>query len=372
MKNFRKNHILNILKTFEKVRCPLDLFLSKYFRDKKSIGSKDRKIISEKIYKLIRWRGLIDYFSKKPLSFENRLKALEEINFEKAIKDQKIPSHIKVSFPKKYFNKIEEQYGVQKTLEICLISNTKAPTTIRINPLKTTRDFLLKAFEEYKISKCLNSKYGIVFHKKINFFALSEFKEGLFEMQDEGSQIVASLMEPSKKDKVLDFCAGSGGKTLAFAHKMENKGQIYLYDIRESSLLNAKKRLKRAGIQNFQILKKSNFKKFKNKMDWILLDVPCSGSGTLRRNPDMKWKFEIDSIEDLKEKQRSIFEEAFPLLKEEGYILYATCSIFKEENEEQIKYFLENYPLKEIKQAFWLPEENGKDGFFASLLQKDL
>ena len=98
MKNFRKTHILNILKTFEKIRCPLDLFLSKYFREKKSIGSKDRKIIAEKIYKLIRWRGLIDYFAEKPISFENRLKALDEINFEKVLKDPKIPPHIRGDF----------------------------------------------------------------------------------------------------------------------------------------------------------------------------------------------------------------------------------------------------------------------------------
>jgi 16S rRNA (cytosine(967)-C(5))-methyltransferase len=374
MQNFRHYHLLTILNTFDTSTLPLDVFLSKFFRAHKSLGSKDRSYICETLYTLIRWKGLLDYLCEKPLTWEKRLQALETLNLEEIKKDSTIPLHIRVSFPKFFVDKLLKFFGEQKTMDFCLTSNLSAPTTIRINPLKTTRDFLLTQWKEkYPIFPCEHSEYGIVFKKRVNFFELQEFKEGLFELQDEGSQIVATHMQPKPGQHVLDFCAGSGGKTLAFAHLMEKKGQIYLYDIRNHALLQAKKRLKRAGIQNAQFLDKEKLKKkgLLQRMDWVLLDVPCSGSGTLRRNPDMKWRFDPEMVDRLVIQQREIFDQAIKYLAPQGKIVYATCSVLPEENQEQIGYFLKKYSLKLADLPFFtFPQQDGMDGFFAAVLTR--
>jgi len=204
-----------------------------------------------------------------------------------------------------------------------------------------------------------------------NFFATEEFKQGLFEIQDEGSQLIALLVGAQPKQQVFDYCAGAGGKTLAFAPNMHSQGQIYLHDIRAHALLQARKRLKRAGIQNAQIINDDSPKlpKLKKKMDWVLVDAPCSGSGTLRRNPDMKWKFDDAMITRLVGEQRKIFERALSFMSPEGRIVYATCSIFPEENQNQIDHFVKTYNLKiEGKPFISLPKLNGMDGFFAAVL----
>ncbi len=369
---FRKFHLLNILKEFSKNNYPLDIYLKNYFKNNKSIGSKDRKNICENIYKLIKWKGLIDFLcSKKPITWEERLKILKDFCFQKYLNDKKIPNHIKVSFPKDYFEKIKDAYSLKKAMDFCLTSNETAPTTIRVNPLKIQRDELFEILnKKYDVQKCRASEYGITFNKKINFFDLAEFKKGFFEIQDEGSQIVANLINPKPKDHVLDYCSGSGGKALAIAHKMKKTGQIYLHDIREGILQKAKKRFKKAGVENFQIKKTKDLKKLNQKMDWIILDVPCSGSGTLRRNPDLKWKFNINDIEKFKTIQKEIFDTSYPYLKDDGKIVYITCSIFPQENEEQIKYFIKKYALKVEKEFFSFPKKNSHDGFFASVLTK--
>ncbi|MFA5250259.1 MAG: RsmB/NOP family class I SAM-dependent RNA methyltransferase, partial [Parachlamydiales bacterium] len=206
--------------------------------------------------------------------------------------------------------------------------------------------------------------------KRSNLFALPAFKAGLFEMQDENSQLIALALKAEAGDLVLDFCAGSGGKTLAFAHQLKGTGQIFLHDIRPRALLEAKKRLRRAGIQNAQIAPDlKNLKK--NFFSRLLLDVPCSGSGTIRRNPDMKWKFSPEALEELVQKQREIFQEALPFLKTGGHLLYATCSLFQKENEQQTAYFLQKYPLEPVGDPVkFLPESHRGDGFFGQLFKK--
>jgi 16S rRNA C967 or C1407 C5-methylase (RsmB/RsmF family) len=154
---------------------------------------------------------------------------------------------------------------------------------------------------------------------------------------------------------------------------MEKKGQIYLYDIRNHALLQAKKRLKRAGIQNAQFLDKEKLKKkgLLQRMDWVLLDVPCSGSGTLRRNPDMKWRFDPEMVDRLVIQQREIFDQAIKYLAPQGKIVYATCSVLPEENQEQIGYFLKKYSLKLADLPFFtFPQQDGMDGFFAAVLTR--
>ncbi|MBI5345642.1 MAG: RsmB/NOP family class I SAM-dependent RNA methyltransferase [Chlamydiae bacterium] len=366
---FRDHHIILILKNYEEQNNPLDVFLSNYFKNNKAIGSKDRSFICENIYTMIRYRALLDHLSSKPTSWEKRLEALQKHNLEKYKEDETIPLNIRVSFPKDYFELILNS-ALEKVKEFCQISNTPAPTTIRVNLLKISRDGLFdKLSQKFEIKKGIHSDTAIIFLKRINFFALEEFKEGLFEIQDEGSQLISSLVSPKEKDQILDYCAGAGGKTLAFAPSLKNQGQIYLHDVRDFALLQAKKRLKRAGIQNGQIKNSNELNLLKNKMDWVLLDVPCSGSGTLRRNPDMKWKFNKDSFLKLLDLQKEIFKNGLQYLKKEGFIVYTTCSILKEENENQVQYFINTYNLKLVKQTGWLPEENGMDGFFGAVFE---
>ncbi|CAF23121.1 RsmB/NOP family class I SAM-dependent RNA methyltransferase [Candidatus Protochlamydia amoebophila] len=370
---FRDYHLFSLLEAYDRQTLPLDLFISHYFREHSSLGSKDRGFLAETIYALIRWKGLLEYLAPSS-SWQEKYIVYQTTDLSKMQAREDIPLHARVSFPSHLFELFEECYGVEKAVNLCLINNTTAPTTIRVNRIKTTRDSLFKRWEgQYKISHTRYSSEGIIFHKKINFFSLPEFKEGLFEVQDEGSQLLAQLVRPKPGDQVLDYCAGSGGKTLAFAPHMEHRGQIYLHDIRPFALQEAKKRLKRAGIQNSQILLPNSpqLSKLKKKMNWILVDAPCTGTGTLRRNPDMKWKFDETVLPRLIGQQRTIFEKALSFLHPEGHIVYGTCSMLNAENQNQLEHFIKTYSLEVEGEIFQtIPAQGEMDGFFGVVLKR--
>lgn len=372
-KPFKEHHLLQLLEAYSQQTLPIDLFISLYFRDHKALGSKDRGYIAESIYTLIRWQGLIDYLISSPPSWEKRIEFLQSFDWKKQQENLDIPAAIRVSFPENLYNLLVNHYGTARANELCIISNHPAPTTIRVNTLKTSRETLLERWKNlYEIQPCQFSPEGITFLKKINFFSILEFKEGLFEVQDEGSQLLAKLVRAEPCQLVMDYCSGAGGKTLAFAPQMNNKGQIFLHDIRPHALQEAKKRLKRAGIQNAQIApaEDGKLKNLKKKMDWVLVDAPCSGTGTLRRNPDMKWKFEEEMVQRLVGQQRTIFERALSFMKPEGRIVYATCSLLPEENEQQMNHFIKTYNLKiEGKPFHSFPSIGGGDGFFGVVLK---
>jgi len=373
-KSFRDYHLHKILDSYDFAGAPLDLHLGNYFRTNKALGSKDRKFIAEKIYLLIRWMGLVDHHCKDSHDWEERLRVLDALSIKKKLKDTTIDPHIRVSFPKHLYTLFCKHYGEDKANSLCLASNTPAPTTIRTNVLKTTRQALYEKWrEKYPILLTQESVFGVRFEKKISFGALEEFKNGHFEIQDEASQLVANLLDAEPGDQILDYCAGSGGKTLAFAHKLQGKGQLYLHDIRERILQEAKKRLKRAGIENGQILPPdaAHKKKLLGKMDWVFVDVPCSGTGTLRRNPDLKWKFSPEMLSRLVLEQREILKEALAYLSPKGKLVYATCSILPEENDEQLVYFQQEHGLDLISKPFRsFPTEGGMDGFFGAVLKR--
>lgn len=370
---FREHHLFTLLDNYDRQTLPLDLFIHQYFKNHSALGSKDRGFIAETVYALIRWKGLLDYLIDEP-DWQKRYQFYTEHELSQFITQQEIPLSVRVSFPSYLFELLASSYGEEQAAELCLINNTPAPTTIRVNALKTTRESLLEKWKDlYEISPTLHSPDGIIFHKKINFFQLPEFKAGLFEVQDEGSQLLAGLVQAQPGDLVLDYCAGSGGKTLAFAPAMQGKGQIYLHDIRKFALLEARKRLKRAGIQNSQLLNPDspNLAKLKKKMNWVLVDAPCTGTGTLRRNPDMKWKFDQETLIRLLGQQRVIFEKALSFLHPKGRIVYATCSLLKEENQAQLEHFLKTYTLCLDRDPFQtLPSRGGMDGFFAVVLKR--
>lgn len=372
IKPFREHHLLTLMQGYEQQRLPLDLYISYYFKEHKALGSKDRGWIAENAYSMIRWQALLDYIGDNP-SMENKVELLKTFNPNEWINKEEIPLHIRCSFPKGLFDLIVDNYGIEKGKELCLINNTPAPTTVRVNTLKGTREELMVKWKDlYEISPCEFSKEGIIFHKKISFFTLPEFKQGLFEVQDEGSQLVAQMVKAKPGQWALDYCAGSGGKTLAFAPGMEKTGQIFLHDSRPHALEEARKRLRRAGIQNAQVVLPDDpkLKKLKKKMDWVLVDAPCSGTGTMRRNPDMKWNFTEEGLKRLTGLQRTIFEKALSFLKPDGFIVYATCSLLKEENQNQLEHFLKTYPLVVEGTPFQsLPSRQGMDGFYSVCLK---
>lgn len=170
---------------------------------------------------------------------------------------------------------------------------------------------------------------------------------------------------------VLDFCSGAGGKSLAISHKLNNTGQIYLHDIRESSLINAKKRFKRSGYNNVQFHSDlANIEKFGKKFDYIILDVPCTGTGTIKRNPDIKYKITKDLIKYQVELQKSLLKQSLNFIKDNGHIIYITCSLLEEENNLQINNFLKkNKKISKLEEQILLPKIGGGDGFYYSILK---
>lgn len=371
MLKFRQHHLVTLLEEYDKQSLPIDVYVSHYFKAHKALGSKDRAYIADTLYALFRWQRLLDGLGAT--NWQTRLEKWEAVDpFHDTFS---LPPAVRFSFPDELYTLIIQTLGVEKGNAFCLTCNQPAPTTVRINPLKTTRDGLFKIWQEkgFHVLPCRFSPLGITFLEKIHFFSLPEFKEGLFEIQDEGSQLIGDLMQVKPGDSVLDFCAGAGGKTLAFAPRMENKGQIYLHDIRSYALHEAKIRLKRASIQNFQILhsESPHYHKLKKRMDWVLVDVPCSGTGTLRRNPDRKWKLNQEAILRLQGEQRLIFEKALSFVKPGGHLVFATCSVLKEENEIQAEHFLKTYPIQLVGEPFQsMPEPGGMDGFYGVTFKK--
>ncbi len=347
---FREHHLHQLLEKMEAQKTPIDVLLRYYFRQNKALGSKDRAWISETLYHYVRWKNVYDELKLNPTQ------PLPEL----------LSTSHQLGAPQKLLEILRAAYGEEKTIEICQINQTRAPVTIRTNLLKISRDELLqKLSPQFQLSPTITSPAGIVFASKVNFSALPEFQEGLFEVQDEASQLGSALIRPSAKQQILDYCAGAGGKSLAIAPSLHHSGQLYLHDIRPQALIEAKKRCRRAGIQNGQF----NLPPKKNSIDWVVVDTPCSGTGTYRRNPDLKWKFESIDFATLIQEQREIFDQALAYKKPQGTIVYMTCSILPEENEKQVQYFQEKYSLQVVEKFQTLPLLHGMDGFFAVSLK---
>ncbi len=369
--SFRFHHAAELLELFEESSLPLDRCASNYFRANSAIGSKDRKEIAELVYNTTRWRGLLDALTKST-SWAERVSFYQTINPLDYVSRADLPLHIRCSFPKLLFDHLVSHFGEERAFTLCLDCNTAAPVVIRTNPLKTTREALLYRLPpEMKPRPSPNSPYAIFLEGRPQLLSLPAYQEGHFELQDEGSQLVAGCITPLPGERVLDMCAGAGGKSLAFAHHMEGRGQLYLHDVRAHALQESRRRLRRAGIENAQFLLPGHVQLglLKKKMDWVVVDVPCSGSGTWRRNPDMKWRFNLADLEEKVALQREIVREAVKYLRPGGRLVYATCSLFPEENEQQVAHFTETYGLKLTKEPFssW-PVKDGMDGLFAATL----
>lgn len=255
--------------------------------------------------------------------------------------------------------------------------NRPARVVLRANRLKTTRNDLQKALLKDGIeTKPEGPDDALVLERRQNVFQTQAFKNGFFEVQDYSSQLVAPLLAPEPGMRVVDACAGGGGKTLHLAALMQGKGQLIALDTLAWKLDELRQRARRAGASNIEtrvIDSRKVIKRLYNSADRLLLDVPCSGLGVLRRNPDSKWKLQPAFIENLRVTQQDILQFYSPVVKSGGRMVYATCSILPSENEEQVQQFLaseagQSFQLLEEKKI--LPQDNGYDGFYMALLEK--
>lgn len=342
---------------------PLDLALHRFFKENRSIGSKDRQEVREKVVFLFKNLRAIDY-PQEQLSWEERVDRLEGFQI-----DPSWPKAVQVSLPDFLYEALVATWGEEAAFAIGYALNTPAPVTIRANTAKISRSDLLKELErEFRVVPTKVSPLGITFLEPVRFDPIPLYKKGFFEVQDEGSQLVALKVEARPKQLVLDYCSGSGGKSLAIAPQMGGKGALFLHDVRLKALQQARKRLKKAGVETAQLLPTHHraLKQLEKKCDWVLVDAPCSGTGTLRRSPEMKWRLSWEMVDEMVLLQRELFDEALRYVKPGGKIVYATCSILEIENQKQVEYFLSRYPLQvdgEVLSVF--PKVKEMDGFFA-------
>jgi 16S rRNA (cytosine967-C5)-methyltransferase len=255
--------------------------------------------------------------------------------------------------------------------------NEEASVVLRVNTLKTTTDELREQLEEEDIFTEVSKEYpdALLLEQRQNIFTRQQFKDGLFEVQDAGSQLIAPFLNVEPGQRVIDACAGGGGKTLHLAALMQNKGRIIALDTEEWKLEELKKRARRAGASNMietRVIESSKTtKRLENSADRLLLDVPCSGLGVLKRNPDAKWKLTNEAIENVKVTQQKILNDYSSMLKKGGLMVYSTCSILPSENEKQVENFLkEKKEFQLVRERMVYPSQ-GFDGFYMALLKKN-
>lgn len=361
-------------------------------------GSRDRSFIAENIYDIVRnWR-LIKYCA----GFENHkldtdddfykaigtwlliqeydISALEYLvneeqinlseNLEKANSDLKV----KYSMPDWLHEKGLEQYGEQWE-SIVIASHTKAKVFLRANTSIITKNKLQEVLKKQNIeSEPVDGvENALMLKNRANVFGLDAYNKGFFEVQDAGSQIIAEFLDVKPGMKVIDACAGAGGKSLQLATIMENKGKIIALDIEDFKLIELEKRAKRNKIRiiKTELISNDTLQSLELTADRLLLDAPCSGLGVLKRNPDAKWKIKPEFVEKITKTQKEILNNYARMLKKGGKMVYATCSILKEENQMQVQDFLNNNAgYKLIEDKMILPTLEGFDGFYMALIEK--
>ncbi|MDA9913665.1 RsmB/NOP family class I SAM-dependent RNA methyltransferase [Methylophilaceae bacterium] len=397
---------------------PADSNLSYFFKNNANLGLKERSEVAETYYGIIR----------NKLLYENLIQSLQPEHFviahliiEKNFSDEEIKTlcpdftfstqtlkerlkkisdlSIRYSLPEWIFRKLKETYD-DKNIKLVLNKlNSPSYLDVRVNTIKEkSRDVIIKNFQDNlsinpkKVTASIHSPIGIRLPRGSQIQNLPIFKDGLIEVQDEGSQILSFIVDANRKHMVADFCAGAGGKTLALGAMMSGSGRLYAFDVNDKRLMNLRKRLKRSGLSNTVCHHINNendirIKRLRGKFDRVLVDAPCSGLGTIRRNPDLKWKHDLESIFEMQKKQLNILTAASKLTKLGGRLIYATCSFIPEENEDVINNFLKDnsdfkimsiqpildkYNISVSSEDFFKTkfDEHDMDGFFAAILEK--
>lgn len=367
-------------------------------RDKRW-GARDRAFIAETTYDIVRWKRLYSEIAEVREPFDrpnlfrlftvwatlNGIKIPEWKQFEDTPTRRIKGRFDELSKIRKYRESIpdwmdelgEKELGKKWDKEIAAL-NKQADVVLRVNTLKTTVEALQNELSDLEIKTETIKGYpdALKLKERSNVFLTDAFKNGLFEVQDASSQKVAAMLDPKPGMRVIDACAGAGGKSLHIATMMENKGQLIAMDIYENKLNELKRRARRNDIFNIEtrvIDSTKVIKKLIEKADKVLIDAPCSGLGVLRRNPDAKWKLQPEFLDKIRATQKDLLESYSRMVKPGGDLVYATCSILPSENELQVKAFLASEAGKDftlLNEERILPSKSGYDGFYISLLQK--
>lgn len=369
-----------------------DKAVEKLFKQNPKWGSRDRRFVAEAIYDIVRNYRLYAELAQSPKNFWFITavwlisKGIELPNWQEfqhvdpafilkqkeRLKDQLA---VYESYPDWLWKLGEEELGKEDWTREAIAMNQQAEVILRVNTLKTSLQKLQQGLLQEKVEtteiKHLTNALQLV--KRENVFKNKYFAEGWYEVQDAGSQEIGNFVNPKPNEFVIDACAGAGGKSLQLAALMQNKGKIISMDIEAWKLEELKKRAKRAGVFNIEtrvIEDAKTIKRLDGKADKLLLDVPCSGLGVIKRNPDAKWKLNPESIERTKELQKKILLDYSSMLKVGGSLIYSTCSILPSENKEQVNEFLKlNSNFIFVADKTILPSQ-GYDGFYMCELKK--
>ncbi len=401
---------------------PADAKMGDFFRSHRELGTKDRAFIAETVYGVLRRLRFLSYVAdgdaaepdarKLILAYLLRIQGKSIRELEPVLNEQQkewahaikakstenLPLAVQADVRDWFWNKMNAQYGEEQALTICRSMFDQASLDLRVNTIKASREDVLSRMQaentvkDNVITATSYSPVGIRMAARLNIGKHILFTEGKIEVQDEGSQLLSYLVAPKRGQMVADFCAGAGGKSLAIGALMKNTGRIYAFDVSEKRLHNLGQRLKRSGLSNLhaQVISSENdpkLKRLNGKFDRVLVDAPCSGLGTLRRNPDLKWRQTEQDVQELNAKQTSILARAAKLTKAGGRLIYATCSLLRDENEAIAEAFLQAHPdfklipaneilaqqniaLDTGEYLKLLPHLHGTDGFFAAVFEK--
>jgi len=377
-----------------------DKVVARALKKDKRWGSHDRKFVAETIYEIVRWKRLYAEIAEVKEPFDRdkiwRIFAVWAVLRGYTLPDWKYFEDTPVRRIKGRFDELSkirkyresipdwmDELGVKElgeetwTKELAA-QNEQAKVILRVNKLKTTKEKLRAILMDLNIETEFHKDYpdALILTERANVFLTDAFKDGLFEVQDASSQLVAYFLDVKPGMRVVDTCAGAGGKTLHLASLMENKGQLIAMDLYESKLKQLKIRAKRNGAFNIEprvIESTKTIKKLYDKADRVLIDAPCSGLGVLKRNPDSKWKLQPEFIDNIRKVQAEVLENYSKIVKPGGKLVYATCSVLPSENQEQIKHFLSTEIGKEftfVKDQKVLASGSGFDGFYMALLER--
>ena len=370
-----------------------DKVIEKVLKQNPKWGARDRRFIAETTYDIVRWQRLLqniteaetnDYWKllggwcvlhEIPLPTWTEFSGLSEKKIFERLEKMNSIRRFRESIPDWLDALGDEELGERWDQELHAL-NEEAHVVLRANTLKLSTGELQQHLGETGIETNALQEFphALVLKQRQNVFRHPAFKEGLFEVQDAASQLIAPFMRVEPGMRVVDACAGAGGKTLHIAALMKNKGRIIAMDVEQWKLEELQKRARRAGVSNLEtriIESSKTIKRLENSADRLLLDVPCSGLGVLKRNPDAKWKLSPEFITSVKELQQHILQDYCSILKPGGLMVYSTCSILPSENEKQVERFLskngDKFELMEEKYSW--PSE-GFDGFYMALIRK--
>ena len=411
------NHTEALLSELLRSTFPADLVVSRYFRQNRELGHADRGFVAETVYSVLRRKRSLaarcgdDVTSRRLLLATlacvqglNRREldvVLHEVEGKwlanaKAVKLEDLPPAVRLDLPDWLYEALASQFEASELEALAGGLNQSAPLDLRVNVLKTERDAVLTRLNADGLAAvaCRYSPLGIRLVGKPSISRHPLFLDGSFEVQDEGSQLLGFLLAPKRGEMVADFCAGAGGKTLLLGALMRSQGRLYAFDVAEKRLAKLKPRLARSGLSNVHPVRIESendikIKRLAGKLDRVLVDAPCSGLGTLRRNPDLKWRQTPESVAELTVKQAAILHAASALVKTGGRLVYATCSLLAAENDAIVSAFLAAHPeyvalsaAEVLRQQGidcevgdgeyfrLLPHRHGTDGFFAAVMER--